>query len=169
MYWLYLPKATDTFVYLILPQVKSYHNAIFPATPKSSVAVATPRAWNTRLMVCREIGVRPFSSLDICALCTPMRSPSSSWVSFWARRVLRIASPKQYEFNSALSFASIASRLGVPSFPQTSSTTSDSGVNFICAMITCLFVRNIAFLYLLLWQFPWQVFSASSSQCHAWQ
>lgn len=112
----------------------NHHNAILPATPKSSVALAMPNAWNTRLITGMVILLFPLSKRHICDLCTPMRLPSSSWVRFWDKRTLRIASPKQYEFTSSFNCFSIASRFGVPFFPQTSSTTADNGVKFICAI-----------------------------------
>ena len=71
-----------------------YQSATLPAAPKSRVAEAIPKARNTRLRVGKVIIVCPFSNLEICARCTPIRSPSSSCVSFWACLALRIASPK---------------------------------------------------------------------------
>ena len=71
-----------------------HHKATLPAIPKSSVAVAIPNAWKTRLSVGSVIVLFPFSKREICARCTPIRSPSYSWVRFCALRALRIASPK---------------------------------------------------------------------------
>lgn len=42
-----------------------YHNAILPAIPKSRVAVAIPKAWNTRLIVGNVITLVPFSNFEI--------------------------------------------------------------------------------------------------------
>ena len=114
-----------------------YHKAIFPAAPKSSVAVAMPKALKTRLIVGSEIVLAPFSIFGICALCTPIRKPSSVCVMCWAMRVLRIVSPTRSAWTSALSWASIDSRSGVPLSPQSLSRMSSAGMSFICGMVYC--------------------------------
>ena len=57
--------------------MKFYQRATFPKEPSSKLAVFTPIALNALTIVEKEI-LFPLSIFDICALFTPISSPSCS-------------------------------------------------------------------------------------------
>ena len=59
----------------------SYQSTTFPILPRSRLAVSTPSALNV-LTIVLNVMLFPLSILDICASCTPIRSPSCFCVRF---------------------------------------------------------------------------------------
>lgn len=94
---------------LISISILYYQRATFPNEPKSKLAEFTPIALNARIMV-EKVTLFPLSILEICALLTPINSPSCACVKFLDSLVRLMASP----IKKLLISSSYLLRSGVP-------------------------------------------------------